>query len=173
MNEGEQMKSGNLSRYAYAAIALFLLWLVLTSTIFWQELLTGLVFSLIIAAVAYGSFNEKGMGNLSPRRIVYAMGYAPFFLWEVIKANFDVAYRVLHPDMPINPGIVEIRTTMKSDIGKLGLANSITLTPGTITMDVDGDRMFIHWINVETDDVEGASMAIGRKFERWLKGIFE
>ncbi len=167
------MKAGNLSRYTYAVIALFLLWLVLTSTLFWQEVLAGLIFSLIVAAVAYSSFNEKGMGNLSPRRVFYAMGYIPFFLWEVIKANFDVAYRVIHPAMPIRPGIVEIRTNMKSDIGKLGLANSITLTPGTLTLDVDGDRMFIHWIHVETDDIEGASMSIGRKFERYLKGIFE
>ncbi len=167
------MKSGNLSRYAYAVIALFLLWIVLTSTVFWQELLAGLVFSIIIAAISYSMFNEKGLGNLSPRRVLYAMAYIPFFLWEVIKANFDVAYRVVHPDMPIRPGIVEIRTEMKSDIGKLGLANSITLTPGTLTMDVDGDRMFIHWINVETEDVEEASMIIGRKFERYLKGIFE
>ena len=167
------MKSGNLSRYAYAVIALFLLWIVLTSTVFWQEVLTGLIFSIIVAALTYSTFNEKGMWNLSPRRIVYAMGYIPFFLWEVVKANFDVAYRVVHPDMPIKPGIVEIRTEMKSDIGKLGLANSITLTPGTLTMDVDGDRMFIHWIEVETEDVEGASMTIGRKFERYLKGIFE
>ena len=167
------MKSGNLSRYAYTVIALFLLWIVLTSTIFWQELLAGLAFSIIVAALTYPLFNEKGMGNLSPRRVVYALGYAPFFLWEVIKANFDVAYRVLHPSMPIRPGIVEIRTDMKTDIGKLGLANSITLTPGTLTMDVDGDRMFIHWINVETEDVEEASNEISRKFERYLRGIFE
>ncbi len=47
------------------------------------------------------------------------MGYIHFFLWEVVKANFDVAYRVVHPDMPIKPSIVEIRTEMMSDIGKL------------------------------------------------------
>ena len=167
------MKPHNLGRYTYAVIALFLLWIVLTSTIFWQELLAGLVFSIIIASLSYSMFDEKGMKNLSPRRIIYALGYAPFFLWEVVKANFDVAYRVIHPDMPIRPGIVEIKTDMKTDIGKLGLANSITLTPGTLTMDIDGDRMFIHWINVKTDNIEDASKAIGRKFERYLKGIFE
>ncbi len=140
---------------------------------FWQELLAGLILAIIIGALTYQSFNVKGAGNLSGRRILYALGYIPFFLWQVVKANFDVAYRVVHPDMPIKPGIVEIRTEMKSDIGKLGLANSITLTPGTLTLDVDGDRMFIHWIEVETEDVEGASRIIGRKFERYLKGILE
>ena len=167
------MKSGNLGRYAYTAIALFLLRIVLTSTVFWQELLAGLIFSAIVAALTYSLFNEKGMGNLSPRRIAYALGYAPFFLWEVVKANFDVAYRVLHPSMPIRPGIVEIHTDMRTDIGKLGLANSITLTPGTLTMDVDGDRMFIHWINVETEDVKEASDEIAKKFEKYLRRIFE
>ena len=167
------MKSGNLSKYAYTVIALFLLWIVLTSSIFWQELLAGIIFSAIVASLTYSSFNEKGIGNLAPRRIAYALAYIPFFLWEVVKANFDVAYRVLHPAMPIRPGIVEIHTDMRTDIGKLGLANSITLTPGTLTMDVDGDRMFIHWINVETDDITEATEEISKKFERYLRGIFE
>ena len=58
------MKAGNLSRYAYAVIVLFLLWIVLTSTLFWQELLAGLILAIIIGALTYQSFNVKGAGNL-------------------------------------------------------------------------------------------------------------
>jgi len=90
----------------------------------------------------------------------------------MIKANFDVAYRVIHPRMPINPGIVLIKTDLKSDSGKLALANSITLTPGTLTMDVKGENLLIHWINVKTTDTDEATKIIGKRFERFLKVIF-
>ena len=61
----------------------------------------------------------------------------------MIKANIDVAYRVLHPARPIKPGIVRIRTSLKNPVGKLALANSITLTPGTMTMQIVKDRHYI------------------------------
>ncbi len=90
----------------------------------------------------------------------------------MIKANFDVAYRVIHPRMPIKPGIVMINTDLTSDTGKMALANSITLTPGTLTMDVRGNRLLIHWINVKDAETEGATKLIGAKFERFLRVIF-
>ena len=160
-------------RFAFSALALFLLWIVFTSTLFWQELLAGAVFSVIIAALVYKNFTVKGLENLSPKRVGYMIVYIPFFLWEIIKANLDVAYRVINPKMPINPGIVEIRTNLKSDIAKLGLANSITLTPGTLTMDIDNDRLFIHWINVKKTDVDESSKEIASSFEKYLRVIFE
>jgi multicomponent Na+:H+ antiporter subunit E len=91
---------------------------------------------------------------------------------EIIKANIDVAYRVLLPRMPISPGIVVIRTSLKSNIARLILANSITLTPGTFTLDVVGDKLLIHWISVKAKDVDGATSLVGEKFERYLRPIF-
>ena len=79
---------------------------------------------------------------------------------------------VLHPAMPIRPGVVVIKTRLTSDIAKMILANSITLTPGTFTLDVVGDRLLIHWINVRTDDMDEASRLIGEKFERYLRVVF-
>jgi len=98
--------------------------------------------------------------------------YLIVLFWEIIKANFDVAYRILHPKMPIKPGIVVIKTTLKSDIAKMILANSITLTPGTFTLDVIGDNLLIHWINVKTEDIDEATNMIGRRFEKYLSVIF-
>ncbi len=167
------MTAGNVSKYVYTAIILFLLWIVLTSTFFWEEILAGLVLSAMVAAMGYSLFTDKGLGNFSPKRLAYFLVYIPVFLWDVIKANLDVAYRVLSPKMPIKPGIVEIHTDLKSDIAKLGLANSITLTPGTLTLDIDDDRLFIHWIYVRTTDIKEASEEIGGKFERYMKVIFE
>ena len=80
---------------------------------------------------------------------------------------------MLHPDLPINPGIVKILTGLSSDMGKSFLANSITLTPGTLTVDIDGEYLYVHWINVTTQDIEEASKIISGRFEKIIRRIFE
>ena len=98
----------------------------------------------------------------------------PVFFYYLIKANFDVVYRALHPEMPIKPGIVKIKTNLKTESGITALANSITLTPGTLTVDLTDDGyLYVHWINVKAEDVEGATRLIARKFEWFLTRIFE
>ena len=163
----------HLSRYAATAGALFCLWLLLTSTGKFQELVAGAVLALLVAVLGYKGFTRRGLGIFSPRRLLNLLIYVPVFFWAMIKANFDVAYRVVHPRMPIRPGIVAIKTELKSDIGKLFLANSITLTPGTLTLDVGEEHLFIHWINVKDENVERASELIGGRFEKHLKAICE
>ncbi len=90
-------------------------------------------------------------------------------------ANIDVAYRVLHPNLPIKPGIVKVKTNLKTDTALTFLANSITLTPGTMSVDIDKDNgfLYIHWINVKDKDVEAATKMIVEKFEKILAKIFE
>ncbi len=75
--------------------------------------------------------------------------------------------------MPIKPGIVAVRTKLKGNMGKLILANSITLTPGTFTLDIIDDIYLIHWIYVESEDMEEASRIIAHKFERYIKEFAE
>jgi multicomponent Na+:H+ antiporter subunit E len=101
--------------------------------------------------------------------------YVPIFLWECLKANLDVAYRVLHPQLPINPGIVKVKVELKTDTALTFLANSITLTPGTMSVDIDKDNgiLYIHWINVKTKDIESATKIIVEPFEKILKKIFD
>ncbi len=163
----------HLSRYIATAAVLFCLWLLLTSTTDWQELAAGAVLGLLVAGLGYKGFTSRGLRIFSPRRLLHLAIYLPVFFYEMMKANFDVAYRVVHPRMPIRPGIVAIKTDLKSDIGRLFLANSITLTPGTLTMDVRGEYLFIHWINVKAEDVEKASELIAGRFEKHLKAICE
>ena len=94
-------------------------------------------------------------------------------LYLCVRSNLDVAYRVLHPDMPIRPGIVKVRTTLKSEIAKTFLANSITLTPGTLSVDIDGQDLYVHWINVRGEDPEEHTAEIVKPFEGLLRRIFE
>jgi multicomponent Na+:H+ antiporter subunit E len=85
-----------------------------------------------------------------------------------------VAYRVLHPAMPIKPGIVKVKSVLKTSTGRTALATSITLTPGTLTMEVTADGVFyIHWLYVNTLNEEEAAKQILRRFEWYIQRIFE
>jgi len=111
---------------------------------------------------------------LDPRRLFWSLVYAGVLVWEVVLANLDVAYRVLHPRLPIRPGIVKIRTELRSTAARTVLANSITLTPGTLTVELlDGGCLYVHWLNVRSTDPEEARTRIVGRFERVLGRIFE
>ncbi len=166
-------KFNKIGKYILTLISLFILWILLTSTFAWEELTTGFIFSAIIAIFSYSYFTQRGWTGITLKKIAYFLLYIPVVLWEMVKANFDVAYRVVHPKMPIRPGIVQIKTSLKSDIAKLILGNSITLTPGTLTVEIVKDNLLIHWINVKTKDVNQATDIIGKRFEKYLKVIFE
>lgn len=90
------------------------------------------------------------------------------FASELVKSNLDVARRVISPKLPINPGIVEIKTRLKHPTYRLILANSITLTPGTLTVEMIDDSLFIHWIDVTGKDIETATHEISEKYESYL-----
>lgn len=109
---------------------------------------------------------------MTPKVFVYSLIYLFVLSWEIVKSNIDVALRVLNPKLPINPGIVKVKTRLKSPIGRMILANSITLTPGTLTIDMKDDELYIHWIDVETLDAEEASRKILGKFEKLLEVIY-
>ncbi|MDD5675372.1 MAG: Na+/H+ antiporter subunit E, partial [Chitinivibrionales bacterium] len=80
----------------------------------------------------------------------------------------------LHPAMPIKPGVVKVKTTLTTATGIAVLANSITLTPGTHTIDVTPDGyLYVHWINVKTHDRDLATALIVGRFEWIIKRIFE
>jgi len=174
-----------MRRLVYFVLA-FVIWLLLTwpfvdGKIDRQVVIAGLIASVIVAVLFYEVLPKEHRVFISPVRIFWFLVYVPVFFYYVIKANLDVVYRALHPKMPIKPGIVKIKTILKTESGITALANSITLTPGTLTVDLTngGDPasretfLYIHWINVKSDDVEQATEFIARRFEWFLKRIFE
>ena len=150
----------------------FVLWLALNSKFDLSELIAGGVVCLIVSFFGARIYARLGLPPIGIKRILYLLVYVIVLFWEVVTANLDVAYRVLHPRMPIRPGIVVIKTSLKSDIARLILANSITLTPGTFTLDLIGDKLLVHWINVKSEDIDEATRMIGRRFEKYLRVIF-
>jgi len=160
-------------------LALFIIWLLLVynrpydTVAFKQNLFIGFIVSLFIGIYLGDLIPERVYKFYSPVRIFNFLIYLPVFFWYVILANLDVAYRVLHPRLPIRPGIVKVKTKIKSDTGRVALANSITLTPGTLSVDMVGDTIFVHWIYVRSEDVEEATKIIVKRFERYLMKIFD
>jgi multicomponent Na+:H+ antiporter subunit E len=114
----------------------------------------------------------KRFPRVTPKRIIFAAAYIPYLFIAIVKANFDVARRVVRRRIPINPGIVTVRTRLNSPTGRTILANSITLTPGTLSVDMRGDKIYVHWIDVADTGKEGATERIVAGFERYLEVIF-
>jgi len=144
-----------------------------------EELIAGGVLSLIVGAIAgrvivqrTNRTGDSPYRMLNPLRwltfLVYLVG--PFFL-AMARANVDVAYRVITGK--IRPGIVKLSPGLSTDLGITLLANSITLTPGTLSVDVDegsGD-LYVHWINVT--DPDASSEQVCGSFPKWARRIAE
>jgi len=154
-------------------LAVFVLWMLLFWSLDPWVIGTGVFFGLLVASFM-GEFYPDGLEKvLQPSRWLFAAIYFPYFLFWCIRANFDVMLRVIHPDIPIRPGIVKVRTTLTSEMAKTFLANSITLTPGTLTIDIDGQDFYVHWINIQSDDAARRTADICGRFEPLLRRIFE
>jgi len=153
-------------------VALFAIWLALVWRTDRQDLIAGFVLALGIALVFGTVFLNEPKRFFVPKRWFLFLVYVPYFLYYCVRANLDVAYRVIHPDLPIRPGIVKVRTRLKSDLAKTFLANSITLTPGTLTVDIKGQDFYVHWINIPEKPEEWTRQIIER-FEPLLSEIFE
>jgi multicomponent Na+:H+ antiporter subunit E len=160
-------------RYVTLFILALLLWLLLTFKVTVPNLIVGSVAALL-CSIFFGRFFISSVYKfLQPHRYLWFLVYLFVFIWECIKANLDVAYRVMHPAMPIRPGIVKVKTTLKSELARTLLANSITMTPGTITVDIIGDYFYIHWIYVRSEDPEIYTEMIMGAFEKYIKRIIE
>jgi multicomponent Na+:H+ antiporter subunit E len=156
-------------------IIAFFTWVLLTWSLDLEHLVVGILASILVSLVTGDIFQKKVPISKSIDRYLWFFYYIAKFIWECLKANIDGAYRVIHPDLPINPGIVKVKTGLKSDMALTFLANSLTLQPGTMTVDIDKENgfLYIHWIDVKSQDIEQASKMITEKFERILKRIFE
>jgi len=138
-----------------------------------EEVIAGSIVSAILTLLLAKYIDFK-IDILLPWKLVkFVFIYIPVFIWKLLLANFDVARRVLSPKIPLNPGIVKIKTGLKGDFGKLTLANSITLTPGTLSIDVEGDSLYVHTVDVKGKSEAENQANISGPFEKILGGIFK
>jgi multicomponent Na+:H+ antiporter subunit E len=153
----------------------FLVYVALTDIKDYQEVIAAIIVSLIISLTAGQMFITSIKSKSLHSRLIAGIIYFFIFLWEMLKANIHVAYIVIHPRLPIKPAIVKIKTGLKSEAAITMLTSSITLTPGTLTVDVNKTKneLYIHWIDAAATDADEATKTITGTLEKYLKGVFE
>ncbi len=136
------------------------------------ELLIGLAVGMPIAFVFRGFYTETVPAGEIVRSVPWIAVYAGLFLRELLTANVDVARRVLAPSMPIEPRVIEIPLRVETDLAVTTIANSISLTPGTLTMDYDDDRNSLYVHAIAGADRESIVAPI-RRWEDYALRIFD
>lgn len=138
-----------------------------------QELILGVLVSAALTMILAKYVNYTIDYRFPVKLLMFIFVYVPVFVWQLILSNIDVARRVLSPSIPLNPGFIKIKTDLKGDFAKLTLANSITLTPGTLSVDVDDDYIYLHTVDVKGKTAEENQKLISAKFEKLLGVIFK
>jgi len=142
----------------------------------YMDLTLGALVSFIGAALLADVLITKHPSRaFDPRRWAWLLAYAlHYFTLMELKAHLDVVKRILHPKMPINPGIVRVPYYVETDHGVVAVANSVTNTPGTVVVDLDTEarKYYIHWINVTSTDERVCFDSITRGFEKYARRAF-
>jgi multicomponent Na+:H+ antiporter subunit E len=162
----------NLARIVITTGYLFGGWLLFTWNLSPRSLLVGLVHSSVIAVLAYHLFIEEDEAERRSHlpRPHFLLVYVVVLVFKMYVSSFQVLWNILRGR--INPGVVHFRTRLRSDIARVALSNSITLTPGTITLLIDDDHLIVHWLDSRTTHSRYASTLIAGDFEQLLKRVW-
>ena len=161
-----------VTRVAVTSVYLMGGWLLFSGTLEPRSLIIGRTFSLLVALLTYDAFidvTEASRRTLIPR-LHWALVYLVLIVFKIYVASFRVLLLVVR--RRINPRVVHFRTRLRSDISRVVLANSLTLTPGTIALDLDDDHMIVHWLDAETTHSRHAGELIKGDLERVLRRIW-
>jgi len=162
-------KLKNASGY-WLTLILFSFWVLLSGQLDAMHLGLGFVCSLLVARFSRDLFGTGQAGALAGFRVfIRFIPYLGWLIYQIIIANIDVARRAISPQMSLYPGIIKFSSRLESDIALTTLANSITLTPGTMTVDVVGKDLYIHCLAIED---EQKLLEIERDFEKHVEILF-
>lgn len=157
--QGAQETRSRFQNFVATSFILFGFWVLLSGKFDLFHLSLGVICSIFIGFFTHRLlFANVRVGDIriTVRRFFI---YIPWLIYQIILANFHVAYLVLSPKMPINPKIIRFHTKLESDMSWIVLANSITLTPGTITMDIQDGEFFVHALDKKVaDDLNAGEM---------------
>lgn len=157
-----------------AALA-FITYIIYTGSAHIYDLVTGAVVAAVVGGLTANLTIKKPSKLIDIRRFAWLIAYAlHYFFIDEVRAHLDVMYRILHPAMPIRPGIVRVKYDVKTDYAITAVANSITNTPGTVVVDIDPKRSiyYVHWINVRGVEPK-VTKEICRGFEYFAEKVFD
>ena len=153
-------------------LTLMTFWVLLNSSVDPEVLVIGAGVSLLISLIFCAKCDVFSEINFTPKAIVASVMFIITFVGALVRANLSITKRVLSPSLPLNPGIVQVKTKLKSKVGRMVLANAITLTPGTFTLELDGEDFYIHWVDVKSGDQEESTKEIVSGFEKYLEVMY-
>ena len=142
-------------------VMLFAAWLVLSGHFDPLHLAYGVVCSALVAQLSAGLLLTETPSRRMLSAAWGALRFLPWLLYEIVLANLHVVYLVCRPGR-LRPQIVRFRTRLRGDVARVFLGNAITLTPGTITLDIDDDEFIVHAVS----DVAAASLRSGEMERR-------
>lgn len=148
-------------------LLLTFVWVALTGDFSIQNYIFGFVLNFFILWVITRDNSQGRYFTIIPKIIAFVF----FFLWELFKANLQVAYEVITPKFRMTPGIVKVPLTIKSDLGITFLANMISLTPGTLSLDVSNDKKVLYVHSMYITDREEFINGIKNGFEKRIMEI--
>ena len=161
------------TRYLVLFFIAWIFWLLLTWSVQVASVITGMVVAGI-TSLLFGQYFYTSIYKLRQfRRFFTVIPFLAFFTWQTIKANFDVAWRVLHYKVPIQPAIIRVPLNVQTDMARAVLACALTMTPGTIVIDIQDDCMYVHWIYVDKKDPDTYALERIRRYERYIQTIFD
>ncbi len=158
-NSSESVRRFNSSAFLATFGILLVLWFVLSGHFDLFHVSFGIICCGLVAFLSHDLLFHDLHWSLGGGPFLRFMGYLPWLFYQIVLANLHVAKMVLHPKMPIAPRIIEFRTKLKKDLAITTLGNSITLTPGTITVDIREDTFLVHALTQKvTDDLMSGAM---------------
>jgi multicomponent Na+:H+ antiporter subunit E len=163
---------GRAIRFLATTAAGWAIYLLLSMPVGAEELALGLVVAVLsaIVLISYLPFDGR---LFNPIRVLRALVYFPWFVWKMIEANLQMAAIVIAPVLKILPSIVRAGTELESPEGKLVLTSSVTLTPGTLSVDVLGDQVYVHRVTGDKITDEESREELVKPFEKFIKGVTE
>lgn len=164
------LKPISRARSVVTFVILMSFWIALSGYFDPFHLGAGIICCTIVTVISGDLLFQSGRTiPASVGTFIRFLSFIPRLLWSVLVANIDVAYRILHPGMPVDPGIITVETSFRDDVLRTTFANAITLTPGTITVEVSGGMFIVHALMQEDARKD---LLIDREMEHTLDGIF-
>ena len=167
-----RVKTWPLAGVVFAVLWIFVRGIELTPSALVGQFLFGLAVGLPTAFVFRRLYIERVDVARGARALPAAALYLATFSWEIVRANLDVAYRVLSPGMPIEPEVILVPLRVETDLAITTIANSITITPGTVTLDHDEEVNALYVHAVDGRDPE-AIVAPIRRWEDYALEMFD
>ena len=160
-------------RYIVLFFLALLFWTLLTWSLNIASIVAGVVIALLTSIIFGKYFYTSTYKLLQIKRFAMVIPFLAFFTWQCIKANIDVAWRVVQRKIPIKPAIIKTPLLVQTELARAILSCALSMTPGTIVMDIKEDFIYVHWIYVDEQNPEPYAMIRIRQFEKYIATIFD